>query len=461
MSTTSSQVRRERAAIEPTSLDEAVDLLIAHASGNRTSESTPVAEVDRLAGRVRAEVRGLQSMQGELTEALIASQDRIHAMKTLAQINVQGAASDETIGLLLDEALALTSSFLVVLFTERTVRATAGDTARLDACTETARRSLAAAPGQLLRTTDGDHAVIATLDPEGEGGNFIGFYRRTGQPFSTVDLPIVDAIVSALGVMIAFNELHRYELERAAVEREHQLASALAQSVIIEQPPRSSAVEVFASTTPASLTGGDFYVFGKTQNSIWFAVGDVAGKGLPAAMLMTRAVAACRVAFLAHSEASVVDVFGRVEDELYEHLDEVGMFITLALGVVDERSRSISLVNAGHSPIVAVRASGVEPVAATVPPLGVIRGRVPTVSTVDLDLGHWLILGSDGLTEQADPNGNLFGYDRFDQLCHRLYLERSSAVGESILDAVHAFAAGSTASDDCTLVIFKNSSTPA
>ncbi|MGB6183329.1 MAG: PP2C family protein-serine/threonine phosphatase [Rhodococcus sp. (in: high G+C Gram-positive bacteria)] len=432
----------------------ALDLLVDGASNSASPGCISVFDAQRAADVVREEIDGLKTIQGDLTGALVASYDRIHAMKSLAQINLQGAASDETVGLLLDEALALTDSTLVAIFDGGVLVATSGDTTHLDDCARTARRSVEDAPDTLIRTPDGDRAVIATLDPDGGGDGVLAFFRTHGQPFATTDMPVIDAIVSAVGVMLAFTELHRNELERAKVEREHQLASALAQSVIEVQPPRSSTVDIFAKTIPASLTGGDFYVFGETEDHIWFAVGDVAGKGLPAAMLMTRAVAACRVAFLADRDAPVVDVFARIEDELYDHLDSAGVFITLAVGVVSEKDRVVSLVNAGHSPIVVVRESEVGTVPASVPPLGVVRYRVPTVSTVALHGHDCLILGSDGLAEQSDPDGELYGYDRFGELCRSTYGRSASPVGESIFESVRAFANGTSASDDSTLVVF-------
>ncbi|MFK5012152.1 hypothetical protein ACI4AC_27650, partial [Klebsiella pneumoniae] len=83
-------------------------------------------------------------------------------------------------------------------------------------------------------------AVVAVLDPEGEDDQHIAFFRSSDRPFSTSDVPLIEAIVSAIGIMLAFRELHRHEFERAVVEREHQLASVLAQSVISTEPPPST-----------------------------------------------------------------------------------------------------------------------------------------------------------------------------------------------------------------------------
>lgn len=410
-------------------------------------------EVTEAIARIRESLRAHDAIERQLADALIATQDRVFALKALAQINVQGVASDQTIRLLLEKALELTGSVLVLLLDGGSVVLAVGDAEQTERCRALALRSIADAPDDTLRSAASGSALLGTLDPDGGPGHYAGFFRSPDHPFSTVDVPLVEAIVSALGVMLAFHDLHRLELARAAVEREHRLASELAQSVIVEVPPRSDRVEIFARTVPASLTGGDFYVFGEAEGRIWFAVGDVAGKGLPAAMLMTRAVAACRIAFLARRDSSVAEVFARIEDELFEHLDEIGFFITLAVGVLHEATGTVDLVNAGHSPVVRIGSRGAEFVPPSVPPVGVVRHRVPATSSIELGRGEVLVLGSDGLAEQGDPAGRLFGYDRFLQLCGDERGRRPEELGSIVFDTVAAFAAGAPSSDDSTLVV--------
>ena len=162
----------------------------------------------------------------------------------------------------------------------------------------------------------------------------------------------------------------------------------------------------------------------------------VAGKGLPAAMLMNRAVGACRVAFLAHRDGTVVDVFTRIEEQLFDHLDEAGLFLTLAVGVVDEATCAVTLVNAGHSPVVLVRDETVAAVPSTVPPLGIVRGRTPSASTFVLGARDRLFVGTDGLVDQSAPDGELFGYDRFHALLEGPPEETSSLAATAVLDAL-------------------------
>lgn len=437
------------------SAEEAISLLLSSAINTNVFRKNKEAAAQHAANDLRASITDFETMQVKLTESLIASQDRILAMKALAQINVQGVASTETIDLLLNKALSLTRSTLVIVFYGDAVSATAGDTSNLADCVAVALRSIASSPTGLLRSAALDSAMIGTLDPDGEADRYVAFFRTSGRPFSTPDIPIIEAVVSALGVMLAFTELHLKEVERATVEREHQLASALAQSVITDRPPHSEVIDIFARTVPASLAGGDFFVFGQADDSIWFAVGDVAGKGLPAAMLMTRAVSACRVAFLAQRDASAADVFARIEDELFDYLEEASVFITMTVGRISENSSEISLVNAGHSPLVRIDGSVTELIPSSVPPLGVIRHKVPHIETFILGAEGMLVVGSDGLAEQSNPEGELYGYERFETLCAQQSSQSSAQCGHKVFETLATYAAGTAASDDSTLVVLR------
>lgn len=438
--------------------EEALDVLVAAASPGRSDEAPRSAM--SAARAIRRTVQELQSTQLALTEALIASQDRQLAVESLARVNLRGVASDDTVSLLLDRALSITGSRQVLLLERREVTMVRGDSRGLDEHVLLVREALQAAEAGGVRTVAADTAVLSVLDPDGRLEQHIAFFREPERPFSTNDLPLIEAIVSALGVMFAFRELHRREFERATVAREHELASVLAQSVIAAEPPSAAGIDIFARTVPAALTGGDFYVFGRTSRTIWFAVGDVAGKGLPAAMLMTRAVAACRLAFLAHPDDSLLDVFARIEDELFDHLEEVGVFITLVVGCVREDTGAVSLVNAGHSPVLLVGEPTLS-LTASVPPLGILRGRVPTVWSRPLREGEVLVIGSDGLAEQVSPAGDQFGYERFTRLCDALRGRPLDEYGSAIFDAVRSFASGEPASDDATLMMVSRGRSPA
>ena len=115
----------------------------------------------------------------------------------------------------------------------------------------------------------------------------------------------------------------------------------------------------------------------------------------------------------------------------------------------------VHVCNAGHSPVVSVADGVASPIPASMPPIGVVRGRIGRTVAVPLGTGSVLVLGSDGLSEQQDPSGALYGYPRFGQQVSALAGLPVDEMGERLIADVVAFAKGAPPSDDRTLVLLK------
>jgi serine phosphatase RsbU (regulator of sigma subunit) len=249
--------------------------------------------------------------------------------------------------------------------------------------------------------------------------------------------------------------MHRLGMQQAAVEREHQMASSLAQAILPAAAPVLDGVDVFAETIPARLAGGDFYTFDVLDGVLWFAVGDVAGKGLPAAIVMTRAVSAARVAFHTHAEDDPAGALAAVGEELFDYLHAVGLFVTMALGAYRPGSGILYVCNAGHSPVLTVvhrRTSAVPP---TTPPVGVLPTAKGRTQAIPFEFGSALVLGSDGLIEQEDPAGSLYGYERFERKLIEFSGLSLRNMGARLMQDVDRYAHGTAPSDDRTLVVLR------
>ena len=255
--------------------------------------------------------------------------------------------------------------------------------------------------------------------------------------------------------LLTLTDLHRRGVHQAAVDREHQLASSLAQAILPSAAPAVAGVEVFARSVPAKLAGGDFMVFDILDGVLWFAVGDVAGKGLPAAVVMTMAVSAARVAMHRCADDDPASAVRAVGDDLFDYLSGVGLFVTMALGSYRAGSGIVHLANAGHSPIVSLAAGQVSTVPPSMPPIGVIRAMKVRTQRVPLTGDDLLVLGSDGLTEQDSDTGVLYGYDRFHRNVAGFSHLPVDEIGEHLFADVNHHAAGTPASDDRTLVVLR------
>ncbi len=438
-----------------TPVDAAVDALLAAAPA-------PDETLLRAAAEIRRTVGTLTEAADGMTDALVTSQDRLLALRALTRVNVDTLGTDGGTERVLDEALALTDSDAVVLLSEDGSVHVSGDDV---AAAELVLRLAAAAesdhaPG--LWPTDNGRTVIVRLTESAGHRLVLGFLRRDGAQFDTGDLGLIEAVASATEMMHTLTRLHLQGIRRATIEREHQFASSLAQAVLEAPIPLMDELDVFASSTPASLAGGDFMTFMEVDGVLWFAVGDVAGKGLPAAMVMTRAVSAARVAFLTHRPDDAVGALLAMGRELYDYLDEVGLFVTTVLGAFHPDTGLLHLSNAGHSPVLTITGEGVATVPASAPPLGILPAPAARGFSYTLRPGDALLLGSDGLAEQENGTGELFGYERFRQLCTAAAGIHDGSVtasaddlGRTLIAAVAAFADGTAPSDDCTLAVIR------
>ena len=404
------------------------------------------------AERIVRTVRRLGQSQERLTEALIESQDRLAALRALIGVPVDSLDHTEALTAMLTEALELTDSDCAVLITASDYLIV-GD----ESVGEGLRRSMV--PPELLGREPlpielpGGAAVVAAL-PDGDAAATLGLARCPGRHYSTGDLELVDAVGAATDKLLTVMRMYHRDVAQASIEREHQLASTLAQAVLATAAPVVDGLEIFATVLPANVSGGDFIVFQETAGVLWFAAGDVAGKGLPAAVVMTKAVSAARVAFHRSDEYDAAGAVDAIAEELHEYLCHTGLFVTLVVGAHRPGSGVVTLCNAGHSPVLTISGGVAAAVAPSTPPVGVIR-RVGRNQVSPLGPDDVLVLGSDGLSEQLNPAGELFGYSRFERSVLRGRRRPLAALGAAVLGEVTEFAAGTAPSDDRTLVLLR------
>ncbi|MGS0683844.1 PP2C family protein-serine/threonine phosphatase [Nakamurella sp. GG22] len=394
--------------------------------------------------------------QERLTEALIRTQDRMDALRALIGIPVDSLDDTKALIMMLTEALELTNSDCAVLLTSDETLIVGSDTLATGLQHRMVPADVVDGGPQPIEFPDGTAVVVALHD--GDAPAALGFARGSDLRYSTGDLQLIDAVVAATDKLLTLARMYREGIARATIEREHQLASTLAQAVLPAGPPKLAGVELFAKVIPADVAGGDFIAFEVLDGVLWFVVGDVAGKGLPAAIVMTRAVSAARVAFHSHSHDDPAGALAAVSDELHDYLSGVGLFVTLVVGAHRPGSGVVHVCNAGHSPVVSVADGVASPIPPSMPPIGVVRGRTGRNHAVLLGPGSVLVLGSDGLSEQQDPAEALYGYPRFGQQIAALAGLTVDEMGERLIADVIAFAKGAPPSDDRTLVLLKATS---
>ena len=248
----------------------------------------------------------------------------------------------------------------------------------------------------------------------------------------------------------------RVHLKR--IEDELDTARKLQMSMvpsIFPTPSPECPIEIFAVMEPAREVGGDLYDFFPTADGrLAFAIGDVSGKGIAAAMFMARTKNLLRVVTgllqQPHGMADPGAIVSRVNRELADDNDMM-MFVTLLFGIIDPRNGLVTFTNAGHDPAYRLGPDGVIPVEG---PQGIALGVNPAFEfqTGELRLapGEALYLYTDGITEAMAPDDAMYGKERLEEQLRGLIdapLDR--VIGETV-QAVRDFAATCPQSDDIT-----------
>jgi phosphoserine phosphatase RsbU/P len=243
---------------------------------------------------------------------------------------------------------------------------------------------------------------------------------------------------------------------RAAQERDLAIAREIQMGILPSDIPsrvRGTGWDVHATIEPARHVGGDLYeVLRVSDDRLILAVGDVCGKGIPAALFMAVAVTLLRT--LARQIAGPADILGRLNDELAAQ-NPRGMFVTMTC--LDVRGGRVTCANAGHDSSLRVPAAGppqqVFPSSGTV--LGLFPGQEYANETLELGPGDSLVLYTDGVSEANDATGALFGEERI-QACFAQEAGPTAAeTVDGLLRAVRAFAGGAQQSDDITILALR------
>ena len=215
---------------------------------------------------------------------------------------------------------------------------------------------------------------------------------------------------------------------------------------------RGTGLDLHAVLEPAHHVGGDLYeVMRLDEDRVLVAVGDVSGKGVPAALFM--AVAMTLLRSMARQGVPLEDILRKMNDELLDQ-NPRGMFVTLQCLEFDLERGRVTCANAGH--LGAVRLHDGCPPTLTFASSGLVLGLLPacdvTSETLDLHAGDTFVLCTDGVSEAFDTNGDLFGDARLLAHLHAAPHGSARETTLGILDAVRQYASGAPQSDDITIV---------
>ncbi len=274
---------------------------------------------------------------------------------------------------------------------------------------------------------------------------------------AAVPMLVANSLGMALFVAIVRHVLEerRTRAEKEAIEGELRVARDIQMGIVPRMFPAfpdRPEVELYAMLDSAKEVGGDFYdYYALDEDRIFFVIGDVAGKGVPASLFM--AVTMTLFKAYARPERSPVEVLARVNDKLSRD-NETGLFVTAFCAVLNLRTGRLDYANAGHNLPVAMRADGAT---AFLPRSGgLVLGAVPGFpyqsGALDLVPGDSLVVYTDGVTEAMDGKHALFGNGRLLDVCRDERRRYPKEMVEDIFAAVRTHAGDAPQSDDITIL---------
>ncbi|MFZ5926887.1 MAG: SpoIIE family protein phosphatase [Acidobacteriota bacterium] len=273
--------------------------------------------------------------------------------------------------------------------------------------------------------------------------------------FTREDLNLITVMANIAAVRIEIARLAEVEERERRVSLEMEQAAEIQRGLLPACPPGVKGLEIAAFNQSCYFAGGDYFdFFERPDGRLLIVVGDVAGKGMPAALLMASVQARMQVLVeIEHDLARLAEILNRITAA---HCPG-NRFVTLFLCEIDPSSGEICYVNAGHNPPFVLRRNGeAETLAGGGLILGVLRTAPYQAMQSRLDEGDMLVLFSDGVTEaENSATGEQFGEER---LIESLAAASAAAPEEMIgrvRAAVSAFAGSVSGSDDFTLVMVK------
>lgn len=275
--------------------------------------------------------------------------------------------------------------------------------------------------------------------------------------FTTDDLDLLLAVAGQAALSYENARLLVSHMEKLKQDNEMDIARSVQHSLLPETLPEVQGWEFFASYDSAQAVGGDYYdAIMLSRDKIALSFGDVAGKGVPAALLMSR-MSSCVRNILAF-----VDDVRRAAEAINNHMCESGAqgrFVTYILVVIDLKSGQMSLVNAGHMTPLVRRADGrIEEFGrdAVGIPIGVMPNYSYEVSTRVIEPGEIVLIVTDGVDEAMNPQGELYTKERVvDFVKHGS--PKADELGRALLADVRQHAAGRSQNDDITIMAFGRS----
>lgn len=272
--------------------------------------------------------------------------------------------------------------------------------------------------------------------------------------FSEEDLDLLMAVAGQAALSYEGAQLLVTYMEKKKQDGEMEIARNVQRALLPSELPKAPGYEFYASYDSAQAVGGDYYDAGMLPgNKIFLSFGDVAGKGVPGALIMSRMSSCCQ------NTMQFVHEVGPAVEAINHHMCAnavEGRFVTYVLTIIDLTTHEMTLVNAGHMSPIIRRADGTlfefgdETVGV---PIGVVDGYPFDVLNFKLEPGDLVVLFTDGVSEAMAPNDDLYTLERLREFIKN-GPKKADELGKALLADVRRHANGRPQNDDITIMTF-------
>jgi sigma-B regulation protein RsbU (phosphoserine phosphatase) len=314
-------------------------------------------------------------------------------------------------------------------------------------------RNVLCVPLRLVRYLD--KAEAADVERERRIGVLYLDSREKGTLLSSSTRAALETLATEAAVAIENARLYRETMEKAKMEQEMRIAAEIQQALLPRMARSGTFFSAAAASIPCRSIGGDFYDYVDLPGgAMGFALGDVAGKGPPAALLsaMMQGIFAAQAA----SSDSPSQTISRVNMALYRRGIE-SRFVTLMYGAMKSDGR-LTYCNAGHNPPLIIspgNSTQVRRLECGGPIVGLFDAATFDEETVTLTPGDWLIVFSDGVSEAMSASGDEYGETRIVTCVERNKGLEPPQLLEAMFADVREFTRGAAQSDDITAMVLR------
>lgn len=282
------------------------------------------------------------------------------------------------------------------------------------------------------------------------------FNKKNEAKFTNQDKRLLSIIGSQSAQLIESARLYEEEKKLLSLHEELKMAWKIQQKLLPENEPEMKGYEISAVNIPAKSVGGDYYDFiTLPSGKLGFCVGDITGKGMPAAMLMANLQATIRSQAAIFEDSSTC-IQGT--NKLLFRSTEPGKFATIFYGILEAETGHIEFTNGGHdAPLLIKKNKENILLEATGLLIGVMEEASYEKGSITLESGDLLCIYTDGITEAMNSEGVEYGVKRLHQCLNKHYDESAENIKDLIISSVKEHVQNAPQSDDITLMVIKKS----